>query len=104
MLQLARDRACSQATQLQPAGLGTAFANMIIIIELAIFLPLCLEDVFLPYLGSDGGCVPVQKIIIAFILPVTSVFICWHCGLTYRWLFVLCSQCQSEEKTVWRGN
>lgn len=60
-------------------------------------LPLCLEDVFLPYLVSDSGYVPVQKIIIAFILPVTSVFICWHCGLTYWWLFVLCSQCQSEE-------
>lgn len=47
------------------------------------FLPLCLADVFLPYLGSDSGYVPVQKMIIAFILPVTSVFICWQRGLTY---------------------
>lgn len=93
----AGDRGFSQATKLHAAGLGAAFASMIIIIELEFFYPSVLEDVFLPYLDSDSGYVPVQKIIIAFILPVTSVFICWRWGLTYWWLCVLCSQCQSEE-------
>lgn len=55
----------------RPLVVGTAFGSMIISIT-DFFLPLCSGNVSLPYSSSDSSCVPVQKMIVAFILQLSA--------------------------------